>query len=252
MLSPQELYIDASMKLRSVVTALDSLTVDETKQLVHCLGVKLNDLDDIASEYTTAYDRKSHFLKKWLDEDIKASWEKLASGLKQMGKNVLAEDVVQSSEVPVITDAPASTTLPIQQEVAHVTFLMIAMTLANAGTTNLKLSECQDQMKAMQDKMKVIQDALPQKESQGATSDQRDHGLGPGLGLALGSVLGLQHGLLVQSHLSTRSLPKKVEFSSKEIQKLYDTLSCYSDYPNYSEILRVCQHALKMRVFDFT
>ena len=83
-----------------VAKALETVSVEETRELVFHLGVPLNVLDDIASLYGGA-NRKHHFVQKWLDMFPDASWETLASGLRQIKKNTLAADV-EFTHVPKV------------------------------------------------------------------------------------------------------------------------------------------------------
>ena len=95
------------------VVAIETLTVEETKDLVFELkAVELNTLDDIEERYNGP-DRKRHFVKAWIDRDKDASWEKLVSGLKQIEKMVLADKVKseycsasKNELVPISSDLP--------------------------------------------------------------------------------------------------------------------------------------------------
>lgn len=263
------------MDLREVVTALSGLSVEKTEQLVFHLGVKSNVLKDIGTQYQLqSWNRKRYSIEAWLEYDTQASWGRLVCGLKQIGMNTLAKTIVEKYEALVTPDSSVPIT-PMHLEVVHD---KVNLTLDTVRETHSKLAEIFDQLKAVLSE-KESQDAdFDQKESQDATFDDcnqkesqdddcdqnegqdddcvpkesqdptRNHGLEVGLGMALGLVLGLQHGLLVQSFVSTHLSTKKVEFTSKKIQKLFDTLCCYSDHPNYGEILHFCQNALRMRV----
>ena len=267
------------MDLREVVVALDDLSVDKTEELVFRLGVKSNVLEDIGTQYQLqSGNRKRHSIKAWLDKDTEASWGKLVFGLKKIGMNTMAKTIVEKYEV-LVTPNSSVPTSPLEPEVVN--DKTANLTLATVRETNSKVAELFDLLKVVLSE-KESQDAdFDQKESQDSTFDDCDqkesqdstfddcdqkesqdddydakesqgptcnHGLEVGLGMALGLVLGLQHGLLVQSFVSTHPSAKKVEFNSKKIQKLFDTLCCYSDHPNYGEILHLCQNALRMRV----
>ena len=81
------------MELLDVVNAIDPLSASEAKQLMFQLDVKLPDLVDIEDIYRDGASRKTHFVQKWLDRDLGASWEKLASGLRKIGKHTLAAKI---------------------------------------------------------------------------------------------------------------------------------------------------------------
>ena len=80
-LSPQE-----------VVKALKTLSDEKTRKLVFHLGLETYVLDNIDSK-CSAGSRKIPYIQAWLDQDTDASWEKIVSGLKQIGMNVLARQV---------------------------------------------------------------------------------------------------------------------------------------------------------------
>ena len=84
--------VPAKLKLLDVVTALEPLTNEQTKNLVIHLGVELKTTVDIETDYRGS-SRKLHSIQAWLDQDTEASWEKIVSGLEQIGMNVLARQV---------------------------------------------------------------------------------------------------------------------------------------------------------------
>ena len=82
------------LKLSDIVAALDSLTIEQTKELVVRFGVEFKTVQDIEHEHKGS-SRKLHSIQTWLDQDTQASWEKLVSGLQQMKMNNLATQVVE-------------------------------------------------------------------------------------------------------------------------------------------------------------
>ena len=87
-----------------VTNAIRDLTVKETKKLVHKLGVKLTDIDDI-----DGFDLlKEHLVKKWLDMDTSASWKKLVSALRDIKNNNLADDIERSHARAAIISSTSS------------------------------------------------------------------------------------------------------------------------------------------------
>ena len=81
--------VPAKLKLLDVVTALEPLTNEQTKNLIIHLGVELKTTVDIETDYRGS-SRKLHSIQAWLDQDTEASWEKIVSGLEL---NVLARQV---------------------------------------------------------------------------------------------------------------------------------------------------------------
>ena len=98
--------VSGDLSTLEVAKALETVSVEETRELVFHLGVPLNVLDDIASLYDGA-NRKHHFVQKWLAMFPDASWETLTSGLRQINNNTLAA-VVESTYVPKVADAVCS------------------------------------------------------------------------------------------------------------------------------------------------
>lgn len=78
------------LSVEDVSKALESLTTEQTKDLVVHFGVKLYIASDIEVQYK---DRcpKLHLLEAWLNADTDASWEKIVVRLRQTGMNVLAQ-----------------------------------------------------------------------------------------------------------------------------------------------------------------
>ena len=112
--------VPAKLKLLDVVTALEPLTNEQTKNLVIHLGVELKTTVDIETDYRGS-SRKLHSIQAWLDQDTEASWEKIVSGLEQIGMNVLARQVATQhcpqSLVPAIpsSDPHQPATVPTSQ-----------------------------------------------------------------------------------------------------------------------------------------
>ena len=69
-------------RVRDVVKALKTLSIEKTRKLALLLGVPTNLLDDIRDEFS-GDTRKEKFIEKWVDIDSDACWEKLVSGLKR-------------------------------------------------------------------------------------------------------------------------------------------------------------------------
>ena len=81
------------LSVNDVANALQDLTWLEMKELTFKLGLKLHVLDSIETERSGVNDRKTHSIHFWLDNDLEASWGRIISGLRESGKNVLAEKV---------------------------------------------------------------------------------------------------------------------------------------------------------------
>ena len=97
----------------------DNLTIEETRNLVFHMGIKLNTLDDIAANYKEE-NKRQHFVKAWLDKTTNASWDTLVTGLRRVKKNTLAAEIEskylpkpQASSNGSCTLLPCSPAVPI-------------------------------------------------------------------------------------------------------------------------------------------
>ena len=126
--------VPAKIKLLDVVTALEPLTNEQTKNLVIHLGVELKTTVDIETDYRGS-SRKLHSIQAWLDQDTEASWEKIVSVLEQIGMNVLARQVATQhcpqSLVPA-SDPHQPATVPTSQ---------LTNTPAPPGTSSVATSQ---------------------------------------------------------------------------------------------------------------
>ena len=78
--------------LLDVVNALETLTIEKTKDLAFQLGVDLHQLDDIDTEYSGT-NRSRHYIEAWLRTDPEASWAKIVAALKRIRHNVVAASI---------------------------------------------------------------------------------------------------------------------------------------------------------------
>ena len=138
----------AALSPKNVVTALQSLSIAKTRELVFRLGVQDYVLDNIDMEYSGTT-RNTKYVQAWIDSDTHASWKKLVSRLKEIDMNVLAEEVEstyvsKSEEASVPTASLTSATPPPLQLVSSPARLeaapvpvSIAMTTAAVGPLTL-------------------------------------------------------------------------------------------------------------------
>lgn len=104
-----------SLDLRAVVNSLQRLSIGQTEQLAFQLGVELNTLEDINIQYNGS-SRKMHYIQAWLNDDPEPSWEKIVTGLRQNGLNVVAAEVESQycpqSQVPGHNSAQPAVSSP--------------------------------------------------------------------------------------------------------------------------------------------
>ena len=96
--------VSTGLLLADVAKALETLTSEETKQLIIRFRVPLNVVIDIETEYKTSSSRKTHSIQAWLNRDTEASWGKIVSGLNDLGMIVLAREIATQHGLSV---APA-------------------------------------------------------------------------------------------------------------------------------------------------
>ena len=101
-LPTEDMAASSNLSTLDVSNAIERLNVEETSELFFQLKVPLKALDDIASQYHDAENRKRHFVQKWLDMNEDASWAKLVAGLRRINMNSLATEIESAhlSRVP--------------------------------------------------------------------------------------------------------------------------------------------------------
>lgn len=95
--------------LGNISDALKSLTIEQTKELVVHFGVTLSVTTDVEYQYGKSCP-KMHLLQAWVERDTEASWEKIATRLKEIGKDVLAKDITTQYCPKLSTDASSADT----------------------------------------------------------------------------------------------------------------------------------------------
>ena len=94
----------AAFSTRDVVTALQTLSVAKTRELVFRLGVPVNVLENIDMDYSGT-NRNIQYIDAWVNNATKAGWKQVVSGLKEIDINVLAEEV-ESTYLSNVVEAP--------------------------------------------------------------------------------------------------------------------------------------------------
>ena len=83
------------LSLKNVATALFTLTIEQTKELMIYFGIELKVITDIETTNKGSSCIKHHTIQAWLDRDTEASWEKIVYGLEQIGMKVIARKVAE-------------------------------------------------------------------------------------------------------------------------------------------------------------
>ena len=97
---------------KDVVNALQQLNDEQAKELFFQLEVPLHILDGITDNYRGNM-RKIHYVQAWFDQEVRANWEKIVAGLRQIGLKVLA-DRLASEYCPsaAVSSTPDTNTPP--------------------------------------------------------------------------------------------------------------------------------------------
>ena len=102
----------AEISPRDVVNVLRTVTDDESRELFFELGVPLHTLNDIAGEQNGKM-RRIHYVQAWFDRNVEVDWEKVAAGLRLIGKLSLAEEIGPQSRVGrTLTPQPVEDVTP--------------------------------------------------------------------------------------------------------------------------------------------
>ena len=266
-----------SMELspQNVVSALQDLSVEKTEELVFHLGVQQKVLDDIAVQYSGS-SCKRHSIQAWLDSDTSASWEKLVSGLKQIGMTVVAKRVestfVPQVEVPVTvcTSVPVSSasvppvqavSSPAPLETGHVTPVPAAPIPPSVQPSTIAINPFQppavstERVAGVKAAIEQFEDEFTDIKSDACSylSDKesknpkffdkfRDH------------LLDLPVAKKVVHNKFLRDSEDEI-LEAKNIRKLFAILGRYCNYSNYEIILHLikkfCEAALKRRILRY-
>ena len=127
----------SNLSTLDVSNAIERLNVEETRELFFQLKIPLKAMDDIASQYHDAENRKQHFVQKWLDMNEDASWAKLVAGLRRINMNSLATEIesahlsrVPSSGSVSLVPSSALSPLPEARPPAHLETASVSATPA--------------------------------------------------------------------------------------------------------------------------
>ena len=215
--------MSSNLSPQEVVKALEVLNVEKTEKLVFHLGVPLNVLDDIETQYKG--DRyKTHAIQEWLYRDTAASWDKIISKLQEIGMDAVAERVKSFSNTGSIPVAIISTHWGAKVAGVKATIILLQKRFAYL--------------------MSDTRAAISQQEKQDQTflDTFRDH------------LIGLP---VTQKPTHTRFFDEKIVkiYEAADTRMVFLILGRYCSYYNY-EILheliqRFCDGALKERMISY-
>ena len=255
----------AELSTLVVVNAIQSLTVEETKDLVFQLGVPLNELDDITARYGGS-DCKRHLIQKWLDDDTLASWTRLVSGLQQIKKSVSAEKIVSTDIVAISTKARtaanlSNTAFPLPKPVTPPGSSPVALTPVSIQSFSLCIQPIQlpvlSQERVAEVKVSIehFEDEFTNLKSDTRASlcykQSQDQ-----------AFIDTFRDYLIDLPVTKKAIHVKFFLKNeddiieaKTIRKLFAILSRYCNYSNYEIVLHVankfCEVALKKRMVSY-
>ena len=262
----------AALSPNNVVTALQTLSIAKTRELVFRLGVQDHVLDNIDIQYdgTTC---NVKYVQAWIDSDTHASWKKLVSGLKDIDMNVLAEEVEstyvsKSDEALVPTASLTSATPPPLQLVSSPARLeqapvpvSIAMTTAAVGPLTPALNPTQSPAVNME-RVAEVRAEIGQFEEKFAhlNSDIK-------VFLSDKASKDAKFLAIFRDHLIDLPVSKKAIhgrffyknedeiFKAENIERIFAILRRYCNYSNYDIILHLvkmfCDVSLKKRMLKY-
>ena len=106
---------DLEVELRDVVVALKDVAGTQWYDLGLQLQLSPSTLDTIKADHHTSDDCKRTMLRKWLQIDPEASWEKLAAALTLIGHKTTAA-AVRRQFVRVAVQVVAETVTPTEED----------------------------------------------------------------------------------------------------------------------------------------
>ena len=258
-----------------VVTAIQRLSMEKTRELVFNLGVQDYVLDNIDIQYggTT---RNIKYVEAWLGRDTDARWGKLVSGLRGIGMHVLAKEVEstyiskgEEAAVPTTSPAPLisatpppqlSVDTPAQLEAAPLPAtvavttapLQLHLTAVNPNRSTVvnmeRVAEVKAAIKKFKDEFFELKFDAQMSLSEKETKDVK-------------FIVRFREYLLELS-VSERAIHVKFFYQHKldirkavNVEMIFDILREYCTYFNYDIILHLvekfCDAALKKRMLDY-
>ena len=211
------------LSLEDVARALDSLTIEQTKDLVVHFGVKLNVVTDIIEVQYRNSCPKLHLLQTWLDRDTEASWEKIVRKLKETGMDVLAQRLTTQYCPQLSTDTSSADTTKSATAPPTGHDKPLPLTQGNVRIVKATISRLE---KMFSDVMSNTRSSMCQKESQDPNflDEFRDR-------------LFILPVAQKATHVKFFRKSEDDILEAKNIRKIFVILSRYWNYRNY-EILK--------------
>ena len=253
----------SNLSTLEVINAIKSLTVENTRALVFQLGVLVNILDDIETQYD-GDNRKQHFIQKWLEIDTSASWGKIVSALQQINMNVLAAGIetmyITKAIVPVPTSGPTTASKPSQsvntQAQSEAAPLQVTPIPATVKPPTLHLIQFTAISKERVTKVKARIEFFEEEfadlnvDAQISLSNQDTDFL-----MRFRGHLLLMPVSKKSVHVKFFARNKRDILKAIDVEELFAILSPYCNYSNYEIILHVikkfCETALKTRMLSY-
>ena len=234
---------------RDVVKALKTLNLEKTRNLVFHLGVPPTALDDIEQVYS-GDTRKQKYVEKWLDIDTNASWEKLVSGLREIDMPVLAAEVEPATEAPpptfytyTIPTAVLASIPQLQQQISALSrseaapLPAAALAVANSHFPTVSEARVEEVRASIEDFEELFTDLTVDVELDLVEKEDQDRLFFKRFQSYLLALPAAKKGVHVKFFCESAN----DILESKEVQKLFYILKCYSNYSNYEIIVVVAK-----------
>ena len=259
---------------QNVAAALRELSVEQTTELVVHLGVQIKVPDGIALQ-NSGVNHKIHSIQAWLDSDTHASWEKLVSGLKQIGMSTVAESVESTFaamvEAPATVCTSASVTVPPVQavtspaplEATHVTQVPASEIPTSVQSFTPSLNPSQPST-VTTDRTVEVKAKIEQFKEEFANIKADVISSLHGKGNQDPKFFSTFRNHLLELPVSERATHaqmllfcenEKEILEARDIQDLCTIICCYCNFSNYEIIFHLirnfCEGALKSRMFCY-
>ena len=232
------------------------------------LGVPPTALDDIEQVYS-GDTRKQKYVEKWLDIDTNASWEKLVSGLREIDMPVLAAEVEPATEAPpptfytyTIPTAVLASIPQLQQLISAlsrseaaplpaVASTAAALAVANSHFPTVSKARVEEVRASIEDFEELFTDLTVDVELDLVEKEDQDHLFFKRFQSYLLALPAAKKGVHVKFFCESAN----DILESKEVQKLFYILKCYSNYSNYEIIVVVakkfCTTPVRQRMLTY-
>lgn len=223
----------AELSPQGVVTALEPLSNSRAQELFFHLGIPLHIMDNIPEGNMC----KIRMAEEWINNDLEASWGKLAEGLKKIGMQVLAERIASEHNVAMPSPVTASAAPPSPNPSS-----------TSSQPVQLSVSQVTAAIEEIEDK---YVDLMSDTRAEMCDRESKDSKF---LDKFRDRLLGLS---IAKKHLHARFFRESEDeiLDAKNVRKIFAILSRHCSFRNYEILLHLVKKfgsdELKQRMSDF-